>query len=121
MQFFASFVYLKVFFLDKLGTCKELDYLTLCLYRLNNIVTKEIVIRYQLKVSDLIDRNIITKNDYKVVIMVASFLNLPTWRHYNSHLISKCLYLIKDSIEQLDLSEMCHLYEVRVYCFFGRL
>lgn len=101
-------------FLDKVKTSTDLDYLTLCLYKLNNIITKEIVVKYQTKVNELIDCEAITKNDYKVVIMVASFFNLPTWRHYSSTIISKCLYLIKDSIEQLDLSEMCHLYDVSI-------
>lgn len=102
-------------FLDKVKTSKDLDYLTLCLYRLNNIITKELVFKYQLKVNELIDNDIITKNDYKVIIMVASFFNLPSWRHYSSNIISKCLSLMKDSIEQLDLSEMCHLYDVSMF------
>ncbi|KAL1506693.1 hypothetical protein ABEB36_006009 [Hypothenemus hampei] len=98
--------------IDSIETVKDLEDLTNCMYRLHNILTSDILNNYERKIQQLINNKILTERDVQAILKVASLFNIPIWRHRFSAIISKCLLLMKNSIESCSFEEMYYLYEI---------
>ncbi|XP_066245692.1 FAST kinase domain-containing protein 1, mitochondrial [Euwallacea similis] len=98
--------------IELIDTSKELDDLTVCLYKMSNILTEETLNRYVAKVNRMMNENKLTSLDYQVLNQVLTIFNLPQFRYKLSSSISRCILWMKDSIELFNISEMCQLYDV---------
>lgn len=90
-----------------------MKYLSICLSNLHDFITTEVLQKYKLKAEDMIERKVLTGEEYKTIIKMLFFLNYPTWRHENFDLIRKCNYLIKNNISELNANSIIVLNEVR--------
>ncbi|XP_066145729.1 FAST kinase domain-containing protein 1, mitochondrial isoform X2 [Euwallacea fornicatus] len=98
--------------IELIDTPNELNDLTICLYKMSNILTEETLNKYVVKVNSMMNENKLTGLDYQVLNQVVTLFNLPQFRYKLSSSISRCILKMKDSIEILNINEMCQLYDV---------
>ncbi|RZC31754.1 uncharacterized protein BDFB_008114, partial [Asbolus verrucosus] len=98
--------------IESCTSVNKLNDLTISLNKLHNVVTEEYLDKYKKKVEKFIENEIITSEDYKVILQIISFLNYPKWRDKNSLLIAKCILLIKNNLSALNANEIIFLYEI---------
>ncbi|CAH1124143.1 unnamed protein product [Ceutorhynchus assimilis] len=98
--------------IDKISSVKDLEDVTVFLYKLSHILTDDIINIYEAKVIQFINEGLLTENHYPVVLKIMSVFNLPKWRHQKNDILSKCIFLIQNSMELLNLTEMCHVYDI---------
>nr|XP_008192822.1 PREDICTED: FAST kinase domain-containing protein 1 isoform X1 [Tribolium castaneum] len=97
--------------IDRRESPNGLHDLTVSLNKLHRVVTNETLDKYKEKVENFIQSGLLTSSDYKVVLQIIAFLNYPKWREKNSVLISKCILLIKNNLNDLNMEEIMMLYE----------
>ncbi|KAH1026677.1 FAST kinase domain-containing protein 1, mitochondrial isoform X1 [Dendroctonus ponderosae] len=98
--------------IELVNSTKDLEDLNMCLLKLNAILTTDVLQRYEAKVRELIEARVLTGDDYRLILKMLSVFNLAMWRNKHSSIISKCILLMKGSIDKLNLHEMYHLYDV---------
>lgn len=103
-----------LYVLELIDNTKDLEDLSICLYKLHNILTDDILNSYEAKVNQLIKDDILTEADYQLILKIMSVFNYPRWRNQYCSMISKCTLLMKNYIESTNLTEMYLLYDVSI-------
>ncbi|KAG5885899.1 hypothetical protein JTB14_012146 [Gonioctena quinquepunctata] len=98
--------------IDGIEHVEDLENLTLCLNKLHNIVTEEILEKYKDKIQLFIKSRKLKSSDHSAILRIILFLNYPEWRHTNTVLVADCISLLKNEINLLGVSELLILYEV---------
>ncbi|KAJ3659143.1 hypothetical protein Zmor_010848 [Zophobas morio] len=94
------------------ASIEDLSNISVSLNKLHRVVTEESLDQYKTKVESLIANGFLTSKHYKVVLQIISFLNYPKWRDKNTVLISKCVSLVKDDVNNFNLNEVLILCEI---------
>lgn len=102
---------------DKCESVEEFGHLTVCLNKLNNILSVKTLQKYNDQVRYFL-KNKITETDYRTLLNIALFLNYPKWRSQNSLLISDCLKKMKNSVGLLNVPQLQLMYLVSDHLIF---
>lgn len=108
----------QLFVLELVSNTRDLEDLNMCLFKLNPILTEDVLQRYESKLRELIEARVLTGDDYQLILKVLSVFNFAPWRNKHSLIISKCILLMKGSIDKLNLHEMYHLYDVSIWNYY---
>nr|CAI5839576.1 unnamed protein product [Callosobruchus analis] len=97
--------------IGKCQTVSQLEDLTTCLNKLNNIVTKETLCRYKEEVRLFLKEQKLHASN-SALLKIIMFLNYPQWRHDNIALIVECILVLREDINSLRVNELLMIYEV---------
>ncbi|XP_018563846.1 FAST kinase domain-containing protein 1, mitochondrial [Anoplophora glabripennis] len=98
--------------IEKCNSVHDLYNLAVCLNKLHNLVTTELLEKYKGKVTEFVDKKKLTGADYSTLLKIILLLNYPEWRYQNIQVISNCILLLKDEINLLNIEELAVLYEI---------
>lgn len=73
----------------------------------------ELLERYKAKLIEYLDNKRLVGTDYPTLLKIILFLNYPEWRDENILLIVKCILLLENEMNLLNVEDLTVLYEVR--------
>nr|XP_023011925.1 FAST kinase domain-containing protein 1, mitochondrial isoform X2 [Leptinotarsa decemlineata] len=97
--------------IDEVSDVENLENLTICLNKLHNIVTDDVLEKYKDKILQFLKANILNSSHQSVILRIITFLTLPEWRNQCTILTSECMLLLKNKIHLLDIPQLLLLYE----------
>ncbi|GLV37150.1 uncharacterized protein CBL_02020 [Carabus blaptoides fortunei] len=101
--------------LNRLDSCKSAEdfkLLTICLNKMQQLVSNKHLNSYKIIAEKLIEDDVIKNDDCRVIIKALRFLSQPQWHDCNTTTINKLMYLLKGRIDKLTSKELIILFKV---------
>ncbi|XP_030763577.1 FAST kinase domain-containing protein 1, mitochondrial isoform X2 [Sitophilus oryzae] len=100
--------------IEKVDNVTDLEYVTICLNRMFQVLTNDVLDRLETKVVELIEQKVLKNSDSHTILKIILLFNYPAWRTRNTRFISKCILFMEDYIELLNFTEMEFLHDVLI-------